>query len=216
MTNPIKSAKSTAVIFSDDNIDTDQIIPSREIKNAGRDGLGEGLFANQRYLNIETKHINPDCPLNDPAFANSTILICGDNFGCGSSREHAVWSLYDFGFRCIIAPSFGEIFYNNCINNGLAPLTITPHDMRELLSLLEERPDQILSVDIEAQSISIGGNRMMKFSVPMTDKLRLINGHDLITLTQQYDDEIRAFVKDDQNLRAWAYCDQLAKPRDNQ
>ena len=214
MPEPIKSVISVAVLFSDENIDTDQIIPSREIKNAGRDGLKDGLFANQRYLNIETKEQNPDCPLNDEAAKNSKILIGGENFGCGSSREHAVWALYDYGFRCIIAPSFGEIFYNNCINNGLAPITITPQDMHDLCLLLNEKSGQILSVDIETQSITINQGRKVDFSIPLNDKLRLINGHDLITLTQKFDDEIRSFVKHDKNFRAWAYSSQLANQRD--
>ncbi len=214
MPEPIKSVKSVPVIFSDENIDTDQIIPSREIKNAGRDGLKDGLFANQRYLNIETRESNPDCPLNHETEKNSKILIGGENFGCGSSREHAVWALYDYGFRCIIAPSFGEIFYNNCINNGLAPITSTPKDLHELCLLLNQKSGQILSVDIETQSITINQDRKFEFSIPLNDKLRLINGHDLITLTQKYDDEIRTFVKRDKDFRAWAYSGQLANQRD--
>ena len=130
-------------------------------------------------------------------------------------REHAVWSLYEFGFRCIIAPSFGEIFYNNCINNGLAPATVAAHDMRGLLSLLEETPEQSISVDIENQSITIPRYGSFQFSIPTNDKLRLINGHDLITLTQRYDDKIRSFIRRDKNLRTWAYCGHVAEQREN-
>ena len=207
MPEPLTSIKSVAAVFPDDNIDTDQIIPSREIKSAARDGLRDGLFANQRYLTLKGRNPNPDFSLNQEPFCKAAILVAGKNFGCGSSREHAVWALYEFGFRCLIAQSFGEIFHANCINNGMAPITLPAEQMQVLEGALKLNPSTKLSVDLQQQEISIADAALtIKFSLDDVARTRLLSGFDLISLTQQHRSEIDQFIGQDQTNRPWIYA----------
>jgi len=179
-----------AVPMLQDNIDTDQIIPSQEMKTVSKTGLGDGLFAGQRYIN--EREINPDFILNNELYDGATILLSGKNFGCGSSREHAVWALNDYGFRAVIAESFGEIFYNNAIRNGLLPIELNKGDMASL--------GEIVSIDLAAQQVD-----SLHFNIAQGDKQRLLEGLDPIDLTLKHDAEIEAFFRTDKALNSWKY-----------
>ena len=173
-----------------DNIDTDQIIPSREMKSVSKTGLADGLFAGQRYLDGRTP--NPDFILNQPGFENATILLTGKNFGCGSSREHAVWAVKEFGFRAIIAESFGEIFYNNCVRNGILPIVLT---CKEILRL-----PQKVTIDLPGQTVD-----GVSFDIPDGDKTMLVGGLDAIDLTLEKEAKIQGFLREDRLQRPWIY-----------
>jgi 3-isopropylmalate/(R)-2-methylmalate dehydratase small subunit len=173
-----------------DNIDTDQIIPSREMKSVSKTGLKDGMFAGQRYTEGRTP--NPDFILNNPAYVDATILLPGKNFGCGSSREHAVWALKEYGFRAVIAESFGEIFYNNCVRNGILPIILDVNEIRAL-------PAQ---VTIELSSQTVNG---ISFDIPQGDKNMLLSGLDAIALTLEHRADISAFLKSDKAARPWMY-----------
>ena len=133
------------------NVDTDMIIPKQYLKTIKRTGLGKGLFSEQRYKDDGTE--NPDFVLNKPAYRKAKILVAGDNFGCGSSREHAPWALLDFGIRCVISTAFGDIFYNNCFKNGLLPIRVSPEDLEKLFDDAERGANSTLTVDLEKQEI---------------------------------------------------------------
>ena len=147
------------------NIDTDAIIPSREMKRVSKEGLGEGLFANWRYSDPAKRIEDPDFILNREGYREATILIAGDNFGCGSSREHAVWALVDYGFRAIIAPSFGSIFYGNCVRNGILPIRIESEVVEQLATDTATRPESLV-VDLPRQTVSTpaGSNHTFELS----------------------------------------------------
>ena len=205
MPEALTFVESVAAVIAGDNIDTDQIIPSREITSTGRDGLSNGLFANQRYLDLETRRPDLDFPLNSPPFDHAKILISGKNFGCGSSREHAVWALHEFGIRAIIAESFGEIFHANCINNSIAPIALSTDDLLRLQATLNKMPEQILQIDIEQQCIMANDNLAIAFELNPTDQSRLMQGLDLIDLTNTNRDEIDTFIGRDKAERPWVY-----------
>ena len=171
-----------------DNIDTDQIIPSREMKSVTKTGLSDGLFAGQRY--IKEREINPDFVLNQEFFQGSSILLSGKNFGCGSSREHAVWALKEYGFRAIIAESFGEIFYNNCVRNGLLCVQLSADDIASF--------GDIVAINLPKQTVD-----KFHFEIPAGDKHMLVNGLDPISLTLQHKDEIDNWFAKDTQLRPW-------------
>ncbi|MGJ8563018.1 MAG: 3-isopropylmalate dehydratase small subunit [Alphaproteobacteria bacterium] len=172
------------------NIDTDQIIPSREMKTVSKTGLKGGLFAGQRYG--DGRMPSPDFVLNKDEFKNATILLSGQNFGCGSSREHAVWALKEYGFRAIIAESFGEIFYNNCVRNGILCVQLTAQKISGL-------PQNVI-IDLERQTIN-----GIAFTIPDGDKAMLIGGLDPIALTLQNQTDIEAHVAKDKRQRPWVY-----------
>lgn len=171
-----------------DNIDTDQIIPSREMKSVTKTGLSDGLFAGQRY--ISGREINPDFILNQAPFTDATILLSGKNFGCGSSREHAVWAMKEFGFRAIIAESFGEIFYNNCVRNGILCV--------QLEADVIARIGETVSLNLPAQTVDDG-----HFDIPAGDKTMLVNGLDAIDLTLEHKATIDSWFAKDRALRPW-------------
>ena len=187
------------------NIDTDAIIPSREMKRVSKEGLGEALFANWRYANVATREEDPDFVLNQKAYRNSTILIAGDNFGCGSSREHAVWALKDFGIRVIVAPSFGSIFYGNCILNGILPLRLTQPQVTELAEEIDAQLGVSFSIDLAAQILSTPAGIRTHFDISPSDKQMLLEGLDGIALTQKRDAAIRGFIQQDRTQRPWVY-----------
>jgi len=174
-----------------DNIDTDQIIPSREMKTVSKTGLGEGLFASQRYLRDRVP--NPDFVLNQSEFEMATILISGKNFGCGSSREHAVWALKDYGVRVVIAQSFGEIFYNNCVRNGILPIQLSASEIESLGR----------DVEINLMDQTVNG---ISFEIASGEKRMLIEGQDGIALTLEHAAEISNWFDEDRNRRDWAYA----------
>jgi 3-isopropylmalate/(R)-2-methylmalate dehydratase small subunit len=163
------------------NVDTDMIIPKQYLKTIKRTGLGEGLFAEMRYR--EDGSENPDFVLNKPAYRKAQILVAGDNFGCGSSREHAPWALNDFGIRCVIATSFADIFYNNCFKNGILPITVSPEDLEKLFDDAERGANATLTIDLEAQEIRGPDGGRVTFDLDPFRKHCLLNGLDDIGLT---------------------------------
>ena len=183
-----------------DNVDTDAIIPKQFLKSIARTGFGENLFDAWRYLDhgepgMDTKgrRPNPDFVLNQPRFRSASILIAGKNFGCGSSREHAPWALSQFGFRALIAPSFADIFYNNCFKNGLLPIVLPEGEVARLLHDAAISSGYALTVDLERQVVIDPQNRATAFEVEPFRKHCLLNGLDDIGLTLRHADEIRAF-----------------------
>ncbi len=182
------------------NIDTDSIIPSREMKTVSKLGLSDGLFAAWRYSDATKRTLNPDFVLNSQSFKGASILLSGDNFGCGSSREHAVWALKEFGIRCIIAESFGAIFYSNCIANGILPIKLEKADIQQLSnSQIKE-----LTVDLCSQTITRDQTSYW-FNIANNDKLSLLEGIDPISATQRHQALIDSFAQRDKQLRPWLY-----------
>ena len=187
------------------NIDTDAIIPSREMKRVSKEGLGEGMFANWRYANVATREENPDFVLNQGPFRRASILLGGVNFGCGSSREHAVWALGDFGIRAVLAPSFGSIFYGNCVRNGILPVRLPEETIAALASTLETEPGRTLTIDLPAQTVSDGRGGEWHFDIEVADKEMLLEGLDQIAVTLKHDAAIQAFTARDREARPWIY-----------
>jgi 3-isopropylmalate/(R)-2-methylmalate dehydratase small subunit len=163
------------------NIDTDMIIPKDYLKTIKRTGLGKGLFAEARYN--EDGSENPEFVLNQPAWRNASILIAGDNFGCGSSREHAPWALLDFGIRCVISTSFADIFYNNCFKNGILPIVVSQEDLDKLMDDARRGANATVSIDLEEQEIRGPDGGVIKFDIDAFKKHCLLNGLDDIGLT---------------------------------
>jgi 3-isopropylmalate/(R)-2-methylmalate dehydratase small subunit len=184
------------------NIDTDMIIPKDYLKTIKRTGLGKGLFAEARYK--EDGSENPDFVLNKPAYRHAQILVAGDNFGCGSSREHAPWALLDFGIRCVISTSFADIFYNNCFKNGILPIVVRPDELEKLLDDASRGANATLTVDLEAQEIKGPDGGTIKFDIDAFRKHCLLNGLDDIGLTLEKATAIDAFEKKAGNARPWA------------
>ncbi len=172
------------------NVDTDQIIPKQFLKTVEREGLGRGLFYDFRFdTDGDPK---PEFVLHQPQYAGANILIAGDNFGCGSSREHAPWALLDFGLRCVIAPSFADIFYNNCFENGLLPVALPDAEVRELMG--EARGgNHIFTVDLETQIVTGPSGRQVRFDIDPGRKEKLLKGLDAIGETLQHGDDISRF-----------------------
>ncbi len=181
-----------------DNIDTDTIIPSREMKSTGKTGLAQGLFAPWRYSDVTARTPDPQFVLNRPEFANAPILLAGANFGCGSSREHAVWALAEWGIRCIIATSFAPIFRANCIRNGLLPVTLPAETIAALAG-------KSVIIDLPAQS---AGEH--SFTIDGEAKAMLLEGLDAIDLTLKHRDAITAWQASDRMGRPWVYLEPSA------
>jgi 3-isopropylmalate/(R)-2-methylmalate dehydratase small subunit len=182
------------------NVDTDQIIPKQFLKRIERTGFGKFLFFDWRYLD-DGETPNPDFELNAPRYVGATILVAGKNFGCGSSREHAPWALMDYGFRAIIAPSFADIFFNNCFKNGVLPITLPEASVNALLKKAAETPGYTLTVDLEAQEITDNSGFIEKFSVDSFRRHCLLNGLDDIGLTLQNAEKISEY---ESRRPAWA------------
>ena len=173
------------------NIDTDMVIPKQYLTTIDRTGLGKALFFEMRYDSDGNE--NPDFVLNKPQYRNAKILVAGDNFGCGSSREHAPWALLDFGITCVIAPSFADIFYNNCFKNGILPITLAPDDMKKIMDDAERGANATLTIDLEAQTIRGPDGGEISFEVDEFKKHCLLNGLDDISLTMDNAAKIDAF-----------------------
>ena len=184
------------------NVDTDMIIPKQFLKTLVRTGLGKALFFEQRYLDDGAE--KPDFVLNKPAYRKAQILVGGANFGCGSSREHAPWALLDFGIRCVIAPSFADIFYNNCFKNGILPIALPQADVDKLMDDAERGANAVISVDLEKQEIRGPDGGCIKFEIDPFRKQCLLNGWDDIGLTLQHETEISAFEARRKQSEPWA------------
>ena len=175
------------------NVDTDMIIPKQYLKTIKRTGLGKGLFSEQRYKDDGSE--NPDFVLNQPAYRNAKVLVAGDNFGCGSSREHAPWALLDFGIRCVISTSFADIFYNNCFKNGILPIKVSPEDLEKLFDDADRGANATLTIDLESQEIRGPDGGTIRFDVDPHRKHCLLNGLDDIGLTLEKVTAIDAYEK---------------------
>jgi 3-isopropylmalate/(R)-2-methylmalate dehydratase small subunit len=184
------------------NVDTDMIIPKQYLKTIKRTGLGKGLFAELRY--DEKGNALPDFVLHKPPYDKAVILIAGENFGCGSSREHAPWALLDFGIRCIVAPSFADIFYNNCFKNGILPITLPQSEIAKLIDDASRGANAVLTVDLEAQEIRGPDGGKIRFDIDPFRKRCLMEGLDDIGLTMEKADAIEAFERDARAARPWA------------
>ena len=184
------------------NVDTDMIIPKDYLKTIKRTGLGVGLFANLRYR--EDGSENESFVLNRPAYRQAEILVTGDNFGCGSSREHAPWALLDFGIRCVISTSFADIFYNNCFKNGILPIRVSQAELDALMADAEKGANATLSVDLEAQEIRRPDGGIVSFEIDPFRKHCLLNGLDDIGLTLESEASITSFEQRVGAERPWA------------
>jgi 3-isopropylmalate/(R)-2-methylmalate dehydratase small subunit len=182
------------------NLNTDQIIPARFLKRARSEGFGPMLFHDLRF---DAERRERDFPLNRSVSRETKIVVAARNFGCGSSREAAVYALYDYGIRCVIAPSFGDIFSGNAAQNGLLTAVVSDSDAADIMAALERMPEQPLTVDLEQQLI-VCGNRTFNFKIDPARRIRLLNGWDDIALTESYRDRISAFKADDRARRPWA------------
>ena len=208
---PFTALTSKALPLLRDNVDTDAIIPSREMRTVSKRGLAAGLFAGWRYRAIDGRDPDPAFVLNDPARAGAQILIGGANFGCGSSREHAVWALAEYGVRAIIASSFSPIFRANCIANGLLPVVLPRDVVSALAALVEARPDTAVTIDLVAQHVRAEGGEGWRFDIEPAARTALIESLDPIALTLRSADEIRAFRERDRTRRPWIY-EPVARP----
>ena len=183
------------------NVDTDMIIPKQHLKTIKRTGLGSALFEEMRY-DMQGKE-NPDFVLNKPAYRKAQILVAEDNFGCGSSREHAPWALLDYGIRCVISTSFADIFYNNCFQNGILPAIVSPEDLRKLMDDASRGSNATLTVDLAKQEITGPDGGKVTFQIDEFRKHCLLNGLDSIGLTMVKEPKIKSF-EDQLAKRAWA------------
>ena len=188
------------------NVDTDAIIPSREMKRVSKQGLGEGLFAGWRYTEPGGRDENPEFILNKAPYRDAQILLSGDNFGCGSSREHAVWALAEWGIRCIIAPSFGAIFYGNCVRNGILPVVLPEATVGAFAESVESAPaDTTITVSLIDCTVTGPSGDTHTFDIAPADREMLLEGLDAIAVTMKHDDEILAFRAKDRLRRPWVY-----------
>lgn len=189
-----------------DNVDTDAIIPSREMVSATPAALAAGLFAGWRYREIGSREPDPAFILNQPAFREAEILIGGRNFGCGSSREHAVWALFGYGFRVVIASSFAPIFFNNCVRNGIVPVQLPSDAIIDLASkLLSGTENTLLTVDLELQRVIGPDGALLAFPIDRYSRQMLLSGLDEIDLTLTSKASIEAFLENDRVHRPWIY-----------
>jgi 3-isopropylmalate/(R)-2-methylmalate dehydratase small subunit len=184
---PIRIVKSRTVVLPIDNVDTDQIIPARFLKVTSKAGLGAKLFSDWRYDASGTP--KPDFILNRPEAGGAAILVAGDNFGCGSSREHAPWALYDFGFRAVVSTSIADIFKNNALKNGLLPVVVSPAFHQRLVAT----PGAEVTVDLEAQTIALPDGTRERFPVEAFSRYCLLNGQDELAFLLSQDEDIKSY-----------------------
>ncbi|MGE0628570.1 MAG: 3-isopropylmalate dehydratase small subunit [Hyphomicrobiaceae bacterium] len=183
------------------NVDTDMIIPAKYLKTLHRTGLGKALFTSMRF--DENGKERPDFVLNKPAYRNAKILVAGDNFGCGSSREHAPWALQDFGIRCVISTSFADIFYNNCFQNGLLPIKVKPEELEKLMDDASRGANATMTIDLEKQEIHGPDGGVITFEIDSFRKHCLLNGLDDIGLTMQKEKSIKSYEEKVAEERPW-------------
>ncbi len=194
------------------NVDTDAIIPKQFLKSIKRTGFGPNLFDEWRYMDhgepgqdCSRRPVNPDFVLNQERYQGASILLARRNFGCGSSREHAPWALEDFGFRAIIAPSFADIFFNNCFKNGLLPIALDEHVVDQLFQDVEAMPGYQLDVDLPAQTVTTPDGNVIPFDIDAGSKHMLVEGLDEIGLTLQHADDIRAYEQQRRQQAPWLF-----------
>ncbi len=202
---PFQTLTATAAKLDQVNVDTDQIIPKQFLKKIERTGFGIHLFHDWRFLDDAGQKINPDFILNQSRYQGAQILVAGDNFGCGSSREHAPWALLDYGFRSIIAPSFADIFYNNCAKNGILLVALPEASVQQLFTEIEENVGCELKVDLPNQKVQSPKGLEFSFEIDPFVKLRLLNGLDDIGWTLQYQSEIESFESNYQKQAPWMF-----------
>ncbi|GHU38310.1 3-isopropylmalate dehydratase small subunit [Betaproteobacteria bacterium] len=190
---PFQAIDAAAVPIAQPNFDTDQIIPSRYLQKLRDNDFGDFLFRDLRFHRDGSE--NPDFVLNKPAYRQSTVLVAERNFACGSSREHAVWALYDYGFRTVIAPSFGDIFFSNALKNGLLPIVLPPPVVAGLLTALQTLPGSQIRVDLDAQTVTAPDGTTHEFSIDPFSKHCLLNGIDELDYTLSHLDRIVEFEK---------------------
>ncbi len=186
------------------NIDTDKIIPAEHLKTIKRTGLGKVLFERMRFTDDGKER--PDFVLNKPAYRNAKIIVAGDNFGCGSSREHAPWALLDFGITCVISTSFADIFYNNCFKNGVLPIKLPKEDVEKLLDDASRGANAVITVDLEKQEIHGPDGGCIKFDIDPFRKYCLLNGLDDVGLTLQKKPKIDGFEGQQKAAQPWLYA----------
>jgi 3-isopropylmalate/(R)-2-methylmalate dehydratase small subunit len=193
---PFTKLEGVAAPLNMINVDTDMIIPKQYLKTIQRTGLGKALFDEMRFNPDGSE--KPDFVLNKPAYRKAKILVAGENFGCGSSREHAPWALLDFGIRCVIAPSFADIFYGNCFKNGILPIKLPQAEVDKLMDDAERGANAVISIDLEKQEIRGPDGGMIKFEVDPFRRQVLLNGWDDIALTLRAGEKIDAYEKTQQ------------------
>ncbi len=177
------------------NIDTDQIIPKQFLRKIERSGFGVHLFHDWRFTDDAGTKLNPDFILNQERYKGASVLVTRENFGCGSSREHAPWALEDYGFRSIISPSYADIFYNNCFKNGMLPIVLSPKEVDEIFEYIEKNPGAKLEIDLEKQIVKSGNGKNYSFEVDSFRKECLLKGLDDIGLTLIHESKITSFEK---------------------
>lgn len=194
------------------NVDTDALIPKQFMKSIARSGFGDNLFDEWRYLDrgepgqdVSKRLVNPKFSLNQPRYAGAQILLARENFGCGSSREHAVWALNDYGIRVLLAPRFADIFFNNCFKNGLLPIVLSPDLIEQLFNEVEYNPGYTLRVDLPSQTICTSTGMSIAFNVDASRKHRLLEGLDDIGMTLKNADRIRAYETQQRTLTPWLF-----------
>ena len=202
---PFQTLTATAAKLDQVNVDTDQIIPKQFLKKIERTGFGIHLFHDWRFLDDAGQKTNPDFILNQSRYQGAQILVAGDNFGCGSSREHAPWALLDYGFRSIIAPSFADIFYNNCAKNGILLVALPEASVQQLFAEIEENVGCELTVDLPNQKVQSPKGLEFSFEIDPFVKNRLLNGLDDIGWTLQYQSEINSFESNYQKQAPWMF-----------
>jgi 3-isopropylmalate/(R)-2-methylmalate dehydratase small subunit len=185
------------------NVDTDMIIPKQFLKTIKRTGLGKSLFFDHRYLDNGEEDVR--FVLNRPPYRNAQILIAGENFGCGSSREHAPWALLDFGIRCVIAPSFADIFYNNCFKNGILPVVLPGEEVARVMAEAEQGANAVFTVDLVAQQVTTPAGRQISFDIDPFRKHCLLHGLDDIAQTLEKAVSIQAFEERQMAEQPWLY-----------
>jgi 3-isopropylmalate/(R)-2-methylmalate dehydratase small subunit len=195
------------------NVDTDAIIPKQFLKAIGRSGFGPNLFDEWRYLDHGEpgmdngkRPLNPDFVLNQPRYRGAQVLVARENFGCGSSREHAPWALQDYGFTTIIAPSFADIFFNNCFKNGLLAIVLDARVVDQIIKDAQATPNYRLAVDLDNQTITTPGRQELRFEIDPFRKHCLLNGLDEIGLTLEHADKIRAFEAKHKAAQPWVFA----------
>jgi 3-isopropylmalate/(R)-2-methylmalate dehydratase small subunit len=203
MMKPFKTHTGLAAPLDRANVDTDAIIPKQFLRKIERTGFGKHLFHEWCYLDYEGTQPNPDFVLNKPEYRGASVLLTRENFGCGSSREHAPWALADYGFKVIVAPSFADIFYTNCVKNGILLAPIRSEEVQELLAEASHNPGTQITADLEKQTVTSSGGKSYTFAMDAFSKHCLLNGLDHIGWTLQFVDKIGAYERNLQKARPW-------------
>ncbi len=209
---PLTKVRGIVVPIDRANVDTDAIIPKQYLKAIGKSGFGDNLFDDWRYLDPgepymdhSTRRINPDFILNQPRFSGASILLARDNYGCGSSREHAVWAMVDYGIRVVIAPSFADIFYNNTLNNGLLAITLETKIVDQLFTEAAATEGYALAVDLQETTITTPGGEVIVFAIEEYRRRRLLEGLDDIGMTLRHADAIRSYEAARRESAPWLF-----------